>query len=543
MTATGHPRGLWSDGATLWLLENGSGAADAVYAYDLATGERVEEREFELDGTNRAPRGIWSDGVTAWVSDSGRERLFAYDLATGERDEERELELPRDNRDARGIWSDGTTIWVLDGRADALFAYDLASGELLAQYELDSANSDPRGIWSDHFSVWVSNHNPKRLFAYSLPGAPDEPAAEDADAIPLERVRDLEFSKLSSVSNNSPRGIWSDGGVMYVADESDDKVYTYNMPDAIDARLASLTLSGVDFGEFDSSLTDYAGSISDGVTETTITAEAVQRGASVAIEPADADEAAEGHQVALAGLDEITITVTSSDGSRTKAYRVAFGEADPEPWPHCLRGAVAEGFSLVVYEGGTVEDLAACAQSRNVTALYVLDEGVYVSYILGAPELVNSAFGALYPDGLPAVTPLVAGSDGPASEDPVPAGAVSLPGPDCLRGEIVEGFSLLVYQGGSVEDLVACAQSRNVTALYALHEGVYLSYILGAPELVNRAFAELFADGLPSTTPLGRQERRAPLTWRTRMEPGSGHREAAARLDHPRAAPATYACS
>ena len=35
------------------------------------------------------------------------ERLFAYDLATGERLEEREFELPRENRDARGIWSDG----------------------------------------------------------------------------------------------------------------------------------------------------------------------------------------------------------------------------------------------------------------------------------------------------------------------------------------------------------------------------------------------------------------------------------------------------
>ena len=28
---------------------------------------------------------------------------------------------------------------------------------------------------------------------------------------------------------------------MYVADESDGKVYSYNMPDAIDARLATLT--------------------------------------------------------------------------------------------------------------------------------------------------------------------------------------------------------------------------------------------------------------------------------------------------------------
>ena len=81
----GSPTGAWSDGATLWLLENGDGADDAIYAYDLTTGERVEEREFKLDERNRAPRGVWSDRVTLWVADSGQDELFAHDLGTGER--------------------------------------------------------------------------------------------------------------------------------------------------------------------------------------------------------------------------------------------------------------------------------------------------------------------------------------------------------------------------------------------------------------------------------------------------------------------------
>ncbi len=38
------PSGMWSDGTTLWLAENGDRADDAIYAYDLKTGERVEER-------------------------------------------------------------------------------------------------------------------------------------------------------------------------------------------------------------------------------------------------------------------------------------------------------------------------------------------------------------------------------------------------------------------------------------------------------------------------------------------------------------------
>ena len=492
------PTGLWSDGETLWIAENGQGADDEVYAYDRASGERLSEREFTLAETNRAPRGFWSDGVTVWVSDSGRERLFAYRLADGERLEEREFALAAGNSDARGIWSDHETMWVLDGRADRLFAYALASGELLAEYALDSANSDPHGLWSDGVTVWVSDHGAKRLFAYRLEGEE------------LTRNRDEEFGELSQASNNSPRGIWSDGDFMYVADESDDRVYTYNMPDAIDARLASLTFSGVDIGEFDPARTDYEGSGGEGVTETVVTAEAMQRRTDVAIDPPDADgDDANGHQVALAGLAEITVTVTSADGSRKKVYRVRFPEAgwDParDPWPHCLRGAVSEGFSLAVYEGGSVEELVSCADSRGIVAFYALHDGAYVSYILGAPDFVNAGFLELFPDGLPPVTPLVAGSNGPPSADPFGddlEDGGQQPWPECLRGDIAAGFSLVVYEGGSVDELEACARSLDVTALYTLREGEFVSYILGAPELVNQPFRDLFASGLPSVTPL-----------------------------------------
>ena len=516
--------GVWSDGTTLWVADNADGAGDTVYAYDRASGERLSEREFALHEANRAPRGFWSDRSVVWVSDSGRERLFAYDLATGERLEEREFALAAGNSDARGIWSDEETMWVLDGRTDALFAYALASGELLAEYALDSANDDPRGIWSDGVTIWVSDHGAKRLIAYRLPVLPDaetDPGEEDADddARELERVSDEEFTELSKASNNSPRGIWSDGDVMYVADESDDRVYSYNMPDAIDARLASLTLSGVDIGAFSSSNTEYEAVVADGVTETTVEAEAMQRRTDVAIDPPDADVEADGHQVALQDLGEITVTVTSQDGSRTRVYRVQFPETGWDPardaWPHCLRGAVSEGFSLVVYEGGSVEELVSCAESRDIVALYALHEGVYVSHILGAPDFVNAEFLELFPDGLPPITPLVAGSNGPPSADPfgdLDDGGQQ-PWPECLRGDIAAGFSLVVYEGGSVDELEACARSVDVTALYALSEGEFVSYILGAPDFVTQPFRDLFADGLPLMTD-GSRRQYAPLPQR-----------------------------
>ena len=379
--------GMWSDGTTLWLVDNPDGAGDAVYAYNTRTGERVEGREFELDEANRAPRGVGSDRITIWVSDSGQNKLFAYDLATGERLPERDLELAERNRDARGIWSDDETMWVLDGGKDALFAYDLATGDLLTEYALDSTNGDPRGLFFDGVTFWVSDDGAKRLFAYRLE------TGEDGEA-ELERNRDEEFPNtiLSRASNNSPRGIWSDGDIMYVADESDDKVYTYNMPDAIDARLASLTLSGVDFGEFEPGATEYEGTAGEGVTQTTVEATTVQRRTDVAFDPPpDADPDTAGHQVALQGVEEITVTVTSADGSRTKTYRVAFKQAVAEisldagwntfTWPGADGVAIADALRG---DGDLANDISA-----TVAALYGWDEeaGAWLAFFPGLGDV------------------------------------------------------------------------------------------------------------------------------------------------------------
>ena len=134
------------------------------------------------------------------------------------------------------------------------------------------------------------------------------------------------------------------------------------MPDAIDARLASLVLSDVDIGEFDQSRTDYHGAVAEGVTETTVAAEALQRRTDVDIDPPDTDVAADGHQVALEGLTEITVTVTSPDGSRERVYRITIQprvtEVELGPtwtsfeWP----GADALGVTDALREAGIMEE-------------------------------------------------------------------------------------------------------------------------------------------------------------------------------------------
>ena len=233
---------------------------------------------------------------------------------------------------------------------------------------------------------------------------------------------------------------------MYVADENDDKVYSYNLPGAIDARLASLTLSDIDIGEFSAAREEYEGVAAEGVTETTVMAEALQPRATVAIDPPDADGDAEnGRQAAVEDGTEITVTVTSEDGSRTRVYSVRIGGAAGEsaersagesagesveeeagvrePSADCLRGLTPATFSLAIYEGGSVDELAACARSQSVSALYTHSEGRWIAFTLDAPAFVNVEFRAFFADGLAPITPIVAKREPPPEPAEADAGS------------------------------------------------------------------------------------------------------------------------
>ena len=401
------PTGIWSDGETLWVLENAASGADRVFAYDLVTGERTPEAEFELERRNRFAHGIWSDGELVWVADSGQDLLFAYRLATGERLEGRDIGLGDRNRDPRGIWSDGETLYVLDSVKDAVFVYDVETGELVAEYALDKLNRSPRGIWSDGLTLWVSDDGAKRLFAYRIENET------------LNRYEDEEFTfrSLLKAGNGDARGIWSDGDTMYVVDEQDDQVYSYNIPDAIQARLRSLSLSALELGGFRAARLAYPVEAPVGTASTTIVASATQAAATVAIAPADADADAHGHQVGLDAETTITITVTSADGSRSRTYTIVARRL------FCLQGLSAERLSQVRFIGGSIAELAACARRLGLSAFYHYHAGSWAAYFLDAPEFLNRPFGNRFAAGLPAGTLLIAKRTTAVSANTEPADA------------------------------------------------------------------------------------------------------------------------
>ncbi|MYJ92406.1 MAG: hypothetical protein F4038_05080, partial [Chloroflexi bacterium] len=378
-----NPTGIWSDGQTIWVLENSTTGPDRVFAYDLLTGDRLQDAEFELDSRNRFSHGIWSDGETVWIADSGQDKLLAYRLQDGARLPDRDLDLDERNRDPRGIWSDGERMYVVDSVKDALFVYDLSTGALLAEYELDPLNRSPRGIWSDGVTIWISDDGAKRVFAYRI---------EDGE---LKRVESEEFGfrSLLKAGNGDGRGIWSDLSVLWVADARDAKLYSYNMPAAIDARLASLSLSSVDIGPFSPLQTDYRGTTSASLS--TVAASAAQDEATLVIAPADTDgDVANGHQVMLSEGAQISVTVTSPDGSRQRQYRVTieFGNQAPQ----------ATALPLLRLKVG--EDSA-----RIDLATYFSDpDGDPLSYTLGQSLAPNVA-DATVANGVLSVTPIAPG--------------------------------------------------------------------------------------------------------------------------------------
>ena len=132
------PDGLWSNGTTLWVVDN---RAATVFAYRLASGTRDASKDIPLAADHTHPYGLWGDGTTVWIAQDGSsapslghfgDKLLAYTLATGARNPTKDIVFPADtagtsvpNGAPRGLWSDGTTVWVMDSDDDKLYAYTL----------------------------------------------------------------------------------------------------------------------------------------------------------------------------------------------------------------------------------------------------------------------------------------------------------------------------------------------------------------------------------------------------------------------------------
>ena len=376
----GTPRGIWSNGTTMWVT-NLSGR---LFAYDLATMAPDAGKDIAaLAGAgNRNANGVWSNGTTIWVSDDADDKLYAYDLDSGAHQANRDINNlgHANNNHAKGLWSDGTTMWVSDHNDDKIYAYDLATGARKPASDInnldDAGNQRAAGLWSDGATVWVVDDADNRIYAYDL----------DSGA----RRSDLDFDTLAAAGNQSPKGIWSNGATMWVVDNQDDKLYAYNMPSS--ALLQSLELTGIDIG-FSLGRLDYAVSVPSTTTSTTVVATASNAGAAVSISPADADGSASGHQVSLSeGANTITVAVESPDRTAQSIYTVAVNRAsaDASGWgvlPDFKELAAGNGSPRAIWSDGStmwVTDVSSDRLFAYDLSTMAPDPGKDIDALVGA---------------------------------------------------------------------------------------------------------------------------------------------------------------
>ena len=94
-----------------------------------------------------------------------------------------------------------------------------------------------------------------------------------------------------------------------------------------DAALSALTLSGVDFGTFDSTTTSYTAQVANSITRTTVTPTVSDSGASYLVKLGGVTDA-DGVVALSVGSNVITVEVTAEDDSTTRTYTVTVTRAD-----------------------------------------------------------------------------------------------------------------------------------------------------------------------------------------------------------------------
>ena len=132
-----------------------------------------------------------------------------------------------------GIWSDGTTMWVAhrpqtgfgDTSSAKLFSYNMATKQRDSAKDfntLDAAGNDnPRGLRSDGNIMWVTDYADEKIYAYDM---------NTKARVPGEEFNNLyRFNEDGEYPEGYPWGIRSDGDIMWVVDDDDARVYAYDM--------------------------------------------------------------------------------------------------------------------------------------------------------------------------------------------------------------------------------------------------------------------------------------------------------------------------
>ena len=156
-----------------------------------------------------------------------------------------------------------------------------------------------------------------------------------------------------------------------------------------DATLKSLTLSGIDFGTFDSTTISYSARVANSVSQTTITPAVNDSGASYVIKlggVADAD----GTVSLAVGSNFIAVEVTAEDGETTKTYTVAVTRSDPPSTDASLSALGLSGVNIGTFASDATSYTAQVANSVSQTTVTPTVSHSGASYVIKLGEVTDA---------------------------------------------------------------------------------------------------------------------------------------------------------
>ena len=148
-----------------------------------------------------------------------------------------------------------------------------------------------------------------------------------------------------------------------------------------DAKLSALTLSGIDFGTFDSTTTSYTARVANSVTETTVTPTVSHSGATYVIKLGGVTDA-DGVVPLDVGANVITIEVTAEDGNTAQTYTVTVIRAAPPSADATLSVLTLSGVDFGTFAAGTTSYTAEVANSVSQTTVSPTTNHSGASYVI-----------------------------------------------------------------------------------------------------------------------------------------------------------------
>ena len=155
-------------------------------------------------------------------------------------------------------------------------------------------------------------------------------------------------------------------------DTTTTRTYTFTVtraePPSTDATLKALTLSGIDFGSFDSTTISYTSSVANSVSQTRVTATVNDSGASYVIKLGGTTDS-DGTVALDVGENVITIKVTAEDDSTTKTYTVTVTRAEPPSTDATLKALTLSGIDFGNFSSTTTSYTASVENGVSVTTV------------------------------------------------------------------------------------------------------------------------------------------------------------------------------